>query len=487
MSKSSSKINKFSLYYARIWFVCLIVLTSAHVTAAEVTVFAEGVSDAPDGAKRAMVLDAVSKVTSTFIMQKQEVSGEEINDKIATFSDGVVKGMTITAGPSRGSDGLYRVSGNVVVTRENLVDSLRKQNLTMSGTVRSDDLFARAVSMEALRTGSGELLEMLFDEDPRRYTVRLAGEITTVPATQLTEQEVKSGGINWMQATVGVAADIKAYRDEYASRLEKILVSISESNARYASDFGKIEYPTGWVYPKYNSTSDVSKSIAGGFTNLDFGAVTDAWSPPNKTEHIYHHLFIEGQTAYNKKVASVPVFSSRAKWIVTSKKRPFVGYNVLMVGLDHNGYPTLKGYAIAPAFFGPFDKLLSNYDNNASKKGCVIVSLNLMKKDGSVFKRLDHPLPRDQWLTPGYYAGRPKSDEKNKRIVLMPIGMAPRFCDAMQMQQVRTRSGIVTTEQSIISSFSTISNASVTFRFPVEPGDMKLISEVRVSTRLSGE
>jgi hypothetical protein len=110
-----------------------------------------------------------------------------------------------------------------------------------------------------------------------------------------------------------------------------------------------------------------------------------------------------------------------------------------------------------------------------------------MKKDGSVFKRLDHPLPRDQWLTPGYYAGRPKSDEKNKRIVLMPIGMVPRFCDAMQMQQVRTRSGIVTTEQSIISSFSTISNASVTFRFPVESGDMKLISEVRVSTRLSGE
>jgi hypothetical protein len=315
----------------------------------------------------------------------------------------------------------------------------------------------------------------------------LAGEITTVPPTQLTEQEVKSGGINWMQATVGVAADIRAYKDEYATRLEKILVSISESNARYEGDFGKFETPIGWVYPKYNSVSDVSKSIATGFTNLDFGAVTDSWSPPNKTEHIYQHLFIEGQTAYSKKVASLPVFSSRAKWMVTSKKRPFVGYNVLMIGLDHNGYPVLKGYAIAPAFFGPFDKLLRNYENYASQKGSVIVSLNLIKKDGGLFKRLDHPLPRGQWLTPGYYAGRPKNDEKNKRIVLMPIGFVPQFCDAMQMQQVRTRSGIVTTEQSIISSFSTISNASVTFRFPVEPGDMKLISEVRVSTRLSGE
>ena len=153
-------MNKFFQYCASIWFLCLVVFSSAHVSGAEVTVFAEGVSDSPDGSKRAMVLDAVSKVTSTFIMQKQEVSGEEINDKIATFSDGVVKGMTITAGPSRGSDGLYRVSGNVVVTRENLVDSLRKQNLSMSGTVRSDDLFARAVSMEALRTGSGELMRI---------------------------------------------------------------------------------------------------------------------------------------------------------------------------------------------------------------------------------------------------------------------------------------------------------------------------------------
>ena len=72
--------------------------------------------------------------------------------------------------------------------------------------------------------------------------------------------------------------------------------------------------------------------------------------------NLAHNLFLEDQTAYNKKVASVLGFSSRAKWIVTSHKRPFVGYNVLMVGPDHNGYPTLKGYAIAQAFFGPFDK-----------------------------------------------------------------------------------------------------------------------------------
>jgi hypothetical protein len=479
--------NFLQMTYERICLLILVVFTASYAYSDEVTVNAEGVSDSPDGAKRALVLDAVSRVTSSFIMHKQEVSGEEIEAKIATFSDGVVKGMTISSGPTKGGDGLYRVAGSVVVIRKNLVDSLRKENLSMSGTVRSDDLFARAVSMEALRTGSGELLEMLFEEDPRRYAVRLVGEITAVPATQLTEQEVKSGGINWMQAVVGVSADIKAYRDEYASRLEKVLTSISESNARYASDFANFSTPTGFVYPKYNSTSDVKKSIADGFKDLRFGAVTDSWSPPQNTEHIYRNLFIENNTVFNKKVAQAPVFSSRAKWIVATKQRPFVGYNVLMIGLDINGYPTLKGYAISPAFFGPFEKLLHNYEKNASKNGSIVVSLNLMGKDGSVLKRLDQPLPGGQWITPGYYAGRPKSDEKNKRVVLMPVGMAPGFCDALQIRQARSRAGVINTEQSIISSFCTISNASVTFRFPLDPSDMKTVSEVRVSTHLSGE
>lgn len=455
---------------------------------AEVTVQAEGVSGSPDGAKRALVLDAVSRVTSTFIMQKQEVKGEDIDERIATFSDGVVRKMSISSGPTKGGDGLYRVSGSVVVMRSNLVDSLRKENLSMSGTVRSDDLFARAVSMEALRSGSGDLLRMLFEEDPRRYSARLYGEINRVPATQLTEQEVKTGGIHWVSAVVSVSANIEAYREEYASRLEKILNSISESNARYTADFAKIETPTGFVYPRFNSSADVNNAISTGFSNLDFGAVTDGWSPPHGAEHIYKHLFIEGRTDFAKKVASAPVFSSRAKWMLASKDRPFVGYNVIMVGLDRNGFPILKGYGITPAFFAPFEELLDRRRNGkGTQKGCVVVCLSLMRKDGSVLKKLEHPLPQGQWYTPAVYAGKPEEDTKNKRLIIMPMGMTPAFCDAMQIRQVRTRSGAVVRQQSIISSFSTISNASVAFRFPVNPDDLGKISEVRVTTRVSDE
>ncbi len=455
--------------------------------APEVVVQGEGISDSVEGAKKAMILDAVSRVTSTFTMSKETVINDDIQSKIATFSDGVVKQMTITSGPTKGADGLYRIAGNVVVIRRNLVDSLRKENLAISATVRSDDLFARAVTMEALRKNSGELLQMLFEEDPRRYSARLVGEINTVPVTQLTEQEVKSGGISWITATVGVSANIEAYRTDYAARLEKILVSISESNARYSGDFEKFEEAKGYVYPIFSKSSDVTKAVSTGFSNLSFGAVTDSWSPPRGTEHIYQNLFIKGQTAYSKKVASAPVFTSRAKWMLASKKRPFVGYNVIMVGLDHNGFPTLNGYGIAPAFFTPFENLLDQYEKSENKGSCLVVSLSLMRKDGSLLRKLEHPLPRGQWLTPAFYAGRAKEEDQNKRLVLMPIGMSPAFCDALQIKQARTRLGVIISEQNIISAFSTITNASASFRFPMSSEDLAKISNVRVSTHVTDE
>jgi hypothetical protein len=167
--------------------------------------------------------------------------------------------------------------------------------------------------------------------------------------------------------------------------------------------------------------------------------------------------------------------------MVASKDRPFMGYNVIMVGLDPNGYPTLRGYGVAPAFFGPFEKLLDSYKKDDDKKGaCVVVSLSLLKKDGSVIKKFDHPLPKGQWLTPAIYAGTPPNNDKNRRIVLMPIGLSPAFCDAMMVRQTRSMQGAIARSQSLLSSFSTISSAAVTLRFPLESSVLSKVSEVRV-------
>jgi len=451
----------------------------------KVVVLAEGVSDSPEGARKALVMDAVSRVASTFTMSKQTITNDEIDAKIATFADGVVSKMTILKGPEKGIDSLYRVSGNVEVVKRNLVDTLRKEEIQFSSTVRSDDLFARAVSIEALQRGSAEILEMLFEEDPRRYSARLAGEINLVPATQLTAREAEQGGLSWMSAVVGVAADVEAYRDGYQQRLKKILDSVTDTPSRYQCDFGRFDAPTGYIYPVLSESSEVTGLIKSGFDQMTFGAVTDSWVPPAGTNHIYQHMFVASKTHFGKKVAELPVFSSRAKWMLASNKRPVMGYNVLLLGLDHNAYPTLLCYGVAPAFFKPFKDLLAREMTHADKpEQALVVTLSLLAHDGSVIKRIEHPLPRGAWATRAFYAGRPIDDEKNERVVLMPIGMNPAFCDALQVEQRRLPSGAVLKNQHIVSSFSTVSNASVTFRFPLSPTEMRRVAEVRTRVTL---
>lgn len=450
----------------------------------KVVVLAEGVSDSPEGARKALVMDAVSRVASTFTMSKQTITNDEIDAKIATFADGVVSKMTILKGPEKGVDSLYRVSGNVEVVKRNLVDTLRKEEIQISSTVRSDDLFARAVSIEALQRGSAEILEMLFEEDPRRYSARLAGEINLVPATQLTAREAEQGGLSWMSAVVGVAADVEAYRDGYQQRLKKILDSITDTHSRYQCDFGRFDAPKGYIYPVFGDSSEVPKLLKNGFDRMTFGAVTDSWVPPAGTDHIYRHMFVEGKTQFGKNVAELPVFSSRAKWMLASNKRPVMGYNVLLLGLDHNSYPALFCYGVAPAFFKPFKDLLAREMTHDKPDQALVVTLSLLARDGALIKRVEHPLPRGAWATRAFYAGRPKDDEKNDRVVLMPIGMNPAFCDALQVEQRRLPSGAVLRNQNIVSSFSTISNASVTFRFPLSPAEMRRVAEVRTRVTL---
>lgn len=477
----------FSVRIALLAFVCTASLRadSTALRADKVVVLAEGVSDSPEGARKALVMDAVSRVASTFTMSKQTITNDEIDAKIATFADGVVSKMTILKGPEKGVDGLFRVSGNVEVVKRNLVDTLRKEEIKISSAVRSDDLFARAVSIEALRSGSAEILEMLFEEDPRRYTARLVGEINLVPVTQITARETEEGGLSWMSAVVGVAANVEAYRDGYQQRLKKILDSITDKSSRYQCDFGRFEAPKGYIYPVLGKSSDVPRLVKNGYDRMTFGAVTDSWVPPAGTDHIYRHMFIEGKTHFAKKIAALPVFSSRAKWMLASNKRPVMGYNVLLLGLDHNAYPTLFCYGVSPAFFKPFKDLLAREKNRAGKpEQALVVTLSLLAHDGTLIKRIEHPLPRGAWATRAFYAGRPKDDEKNERVVLMPIGMNPAFCDALQVKQRRLASGAVLRNQNLVSSFSTVSNASVTFRFPLSPAEMRRVAEVRTRVTL---
>ena len=460
-------------------FTCLCWATCAFSTVYagdQVTVTAIGISDSAQGAKRALVLDAITKVTSTYIMSKQVVTNEELDSRLAQFSDGVANNVTITSGPTLGKDGLWRVGGRVQVVRKNLIDSLREEQIELSPSVKSDAMFARAVSMEALRDGASEILDLLFEEDPRRYNARLVGELDRVPVDQLSKKEVDTGGIHWVTATVGISANIDAYRDEYASRLEKILNATTSSKSRYSMKFANLNRAKGCVYPLFNSQAEVPAVMKRNFQQMRFGAVTDTWMPQKKTEHIYKCLFMENKTTFGRTVQTLPVFSSRVKWMTASARRPFVGYNVIMIGLDSNGSPTLKCYAVSPAFFGPFERLLERENITSSDSGStIIVSLKLINKEGELIKEVKHPLPEGSWLTPAGYAGKSWNSSGSKRIVLMPIGMSPAYCDALELR----RFGRIM-QKNIISAFNTISNAAVKFRIPLSKQELGSVSQVKI-------
>lgn len=442
----------------------------------QVTVTARGVSDSAKGAKRELVLNGISKVASTYMMSKQVVTNEDLDSRLAIFSDGVAKSVTITDGPTLGGDGLWRVDGQVLVVRKNLIDSLRKEQVALSPSVKSDAMFARAVSIEALRDGAAEILDLLLEEDPRRYTARLIGELKRIPVDQLSKNEVDTGGIHWVTATVGIGTNIDAYRDEYASRLEKVLNATTRRNSRYSVSFSKTIRPKGYVYPLFSKQADVTAAMKRNFQHMRFGAVTNIWMPDTRTEHIYKCLYMENKTTFGKTVRSLPVFSSKVKWMTSTVKRPFVGYNVIMIGLDLNGYPTLKCYAIPPAFFGPFERLLARENVTSSDTGStIILSIKLINKDGDVIKGVKHPLPEGSWLTPAGYAGKSWSSPKSKRIVLMPYGMSPSYCDALEVKRVGRY-----TQKNIISAFNTITNAAVKIRIPLNKEELGSISNIKI-------
>ena len=477
--------NNFIMNIRSVYLISnLLVPVSLHATPgyeppSEIVVEAVGIAVSPDAAKRALVMDAVSRATTTYAMSKNTITNDQLDAKIATFSEGVVKGMTGLSVPAKGGDGMYRITGTVTVVRKNLIDSLRRENIPVSSSVRSDDLFARAVSVEALQKNSNEIFGMLLDEDPRRFTAKIIGDVTPVNAKLLTLAEVDAGGINWMTATVKITANIAAYRDEFQSRLEKVLDSVTGAGERMKEDFDKYAFPEGFVFP----AADVTE-LSGGpsaFTQVQYAGRMIDLSPPYGAEHIYRRLFIPDNTVFSAG-KNPPLNGAGVSWAFSTKTRPFTGFNVMLMGVDHNGYPTMRGYAVAPAFFQTFQKLLAKHEHEARRNpGALVVILQLVGKNEGTVKKFEYPLPRGGWFDKAAYAGTPESSPANQRIALMPVGLSPHYVDSMMIQQKRLGAGVLKT-QKIVSMFSTISSAVVTFKFPLKSEDLANVREIRVKT-----
>jgi|GEM_PF-3320017 len=446
----------------------------------EITVVATGVGESPEQAMKELILDGLRKSSSTYVMSKEVVNNEDISSKLATFSEGIVKNTEITSQPQKDAQGLFKTTGKVTVVRKNLIDALRESKVTLNGAVRSDELFARAVSLKNLQTESNNIIQMILDDDPRRYYARLTGSLSLVPVQSLNESEARES-MSWVTASVVVTPDMRFYREEFVPKIITVLEAITEKAARHSTKFVNPHLLDGYVWPKLADKNDLGNAIKLNFSGLTFAGMIQNWAPAADRAHISRELFLGKDMLFGGKVAALPILSSAAKWQMSSCTRPFIGYNVSLVIPDINDNLELRSFAIAPAFFLPFSDLLKSFKNGDSAgRQPLVVTLSLTNATGEILSKSRIPLPRSGWVSPYVYAGAAVAKSDPNGVFIMPVSLVPKVCGAVMVQNNKV-GNFVTQQKNVITSLSTVSQSIVTFRFPLPPEQLARVARIHVT------
>jgi len=499
----SDKIALFAL-------VSIVILMNSSLHGAmptEITVVATGVGESPAQAKKELILDGLRKASATYVMSKEVVNNEDISSKLATFSEGIVKSTAITTQPQKDAQGLFMTTGKVTVVRKNLIDALRESKVTLNGAVRSDELFARAVSFKNLQTESNKIIEMILDDDPRRYDARLTGALSLVPVKSLSEAEARES-MSWVTASVVVTPNLRLYREEVLPKLITVLEAITEKAARHSVKFDNQHLIDGYVWPKLSDKAGLDKAMEQHFAGISFAGLIQNWAPAADRAHISKELFLGADMMFGAKANSLPVFTSMAKWYMSSCSRPFAAYNVSLVIPDINNNLELRSFAVAPAFFLPFSDLLKSRKSatpaNRTQRGSgsinstsvptsqddnrttqqenqsLVVTLSLTDSKGGIISKLQMPLPRGQWASPYIYAGAAAAKSDPNGVFIMPVSLVPRVCGAVVVSNSRV-GNFVTQQKSVVTSLSAVSQATVTFRLPMSPDKLANVSRMNVT------
>ena len=465
----------------------------------EITVVATGVGESPEQAKKELILDGLRKASSTYVMSKEVVNNEDISSKLATFSEGIVKTTEITSQPQKDSQGLFKTTGKVTVVRKNLLDALRESKVTLNGAVRSDELLARAVSLKNLQIESNIIIDMILDDDPRRYDARLAGSLSLVPVQSLSEAEARES-MSWVTASVVVTPNLRLYREEVLPKLITVLEAITEKAARHSVKFDNPHLIDGYVWPKLADKAGLDKAMEQHFAGVSFAGLIQNWAPAKDRAHISKELFLGADMMFGAKANALPVFTSMAKWYMSSCSRPFAAYNVSLVVPDMNNNLELRSFSVAPAFFLPFSDLLKSRKsaistNRSQGIGTVkapsgqaslednqplVVTLSLTDSKGGTISKLQVPLPRGQWASPYIYAGAAAAKSDPNGVFIMPVSLVPKVCGAVGVSNSRV-GNYVTQQKTVVTSLSAVSQATVTFRLPMSPERLAKVSRMNVT------
>ena len=198
-----------------------ILLPLASMAAETQTVNATGYGTTVDEAKMVAVRSAVEAVVGTMIDAETLVENDAlVENKILSYSAGLVEDVKIVGEPKRTGDGLFQVRVQAKVKKTALVERIRAETQTSEGVVDGESLYQQMVLSRQNLEDSKKIMEKAFDPDRLGFLFRAEMEengLLIAPISGRTEVRIKA----WV--------DMGAYEAWAASLEEKLAPMASKS------------------------------------------------------------------------------------------------------------------------------------------------------------------------------------------------------------------------------------------------------------------
>lgn len=262
---------------------CAAILFSVEAMAAETQlVTATGYGMSVDEAKRAAVRSAVEAVVGTLVDAETIVENDQlVQDKILSYSAGMVEDVKIIGVPKKNSAGLVMVRVQVKVRKTELAERV-KSTIKTSVKINGESLYQQAIFSRENRNNAQQLIEKLFS--PERLQCLIKAEPASGESGSPIEVDHATGEVF---IHVKCWLDLESYRQWSDEILEKLGLLAQEQDEWVAKHLREVraqnckgKTPTMSILVSLRSLKVVTltfaeayeemlKKVFGGYTDFD--------------------------------------------------------------------------------------------------------------------------------------------------------------------------------------------------------------------------
>ena len=200
-----------------------LLLPLAALAAETQTVNATGYGTTVDEAKKAAVRSAVEAVVGTMVDAETLVENDEIvEDKILSYSAGLVEDVKVVGEPKKTGDGLFKVRVQAKVKKTALVERIKTATKS-EAEVSGESLYLRMTAAKRNLDDAEAVMKKLFDPDRIGLLLKAAPDPGETGSALILDDATGEVTVN-----VKVWVDMAAYRTYVDELLEKLAPMATE-------------------------------------------------------------------------------------------------------------------------------------------------------------------------------------------------------------------------------------------------------------------